>query len=74
MAEVLERIKAGAKLCEQWGLDANDVTSITLELDGHQVLATIRRIVKDSELPGFLEAIDEYELAPKGWREMMSRG
>jgi len=73
MAYAQERIKAGEKLCEQWGLDAKDVLSITLEINGSQMLATIRRIVKDDELPGFLEAMGEYELAPKGWREAQHR-
>ena len=68
-----ERIRLGEDLCRQWGIDPSHVKSITLEMDGSSAVAVIRRFLKDDDLPGFLEAVGEYELAPKGWREAQHR-
>ena len=69
---VSESMKFGADVCCLLGLDPSDVQNLTIYVanGGHRVEVKIEGVVKSSSLPGLATLIGEYELAPKGWREV----
>ena len=70
-----KRPHLGVGLCRVLGLDPNAIQAITLEFKGGDyVTCHIERVVAADEIRGWMEGIGGYELAPKGWRELIDRG
>ena len=67
-----ESMKFGADVCRLLGLDPSDLYSLTIYISdgGQHVAVKIEGVVKQSNLPGLAKLIGEYELAPKGWRDI----
>ena len=65
----------GAGVCRALGLDPSVVKQLVIRVKGGgYVEVEIESVAAESVLPGLQRLIGEYELAPKGWRELIRHG
>jgi hypothetical protein len=74
MGKTVERVMMGAEVCRIFGIEPGAVLEIDLRIGPDEVEVHIKRVLKDEEIPGLLQTLAEYELAPKGWRDMLPVG